>query len=127
MTVKVIIFFYTLNAIASQLLLKRAIVQIGGPRVPADVPSFLLATALSPWAQLSICLQVLGLALWAVVVSKEKLGVAFALSASTFYLLLALSSSLLYGERLNQVQWIGITLITMGVICLTGLPTGRTS
>jgi len=56
---------------------------------------------------------------WVVVVSRVKLGMAFAISGSFFYLLIALASWQLYGERLNALQWAGIVLVSCGVLLLT--------
>lgn len=119
MPTNVLIFIFTLNTIASQLLLKRAVSVLGSPAAVSDVPRFLVSAALSPWVHCSIILQVVGYALWIVVISREKLGVAFALSGSTFYVLLSLSAWALFNERLSGTQWLGIGFITLGVICLT--------
>lgn len=119
MTTYLLIFTFTLNTIASQLLLKQAIKLLGSPSGIADVPRFLFSAALSPWVHASIALQIVGYAIWIIVISREKLGVAFALSGSTFYLLLSLAAWALFNERLTGSQWFGIGLITLGVMCLT--------
>ena len=57
--------------------------------------------------------------MWMSIVSREKLGVATATVGSGFYTLMALSAWLIYGETLTGVQWAGIALVTLGVICIS--------
>ena len=66
-----------------------------------------------------------GFVVWVVVVSRVKLGVAFAISGAFFYLLMAAVTWLLYGERLTLWQWAGIALISTGVLMVSmlGQPT----
>ncbi len=67
-------------------------------------------------------LQVLGYALWIVVLTQEKVGVAVAMLGSGFYLLMAVLAWAFFDERLGPVQWAGIVLITIGVACLLPRP-----
>jgi len=64
-------------------------------------------------------LQVLGYVLWLVIVAREKLGVATATIGAGFYALMALSAWLIYGEALSALQWLGIFLVTCGVVCIS--------
>jgi small multidrug resistance pump/undecaprenyl phosphate-alpha-L-ara4N flippase subunit ArnE len=77
--------------------------------------AFLLQAVTSPYVLTAIAIQGCGFLLWILVVSRIKLGVAFAISGSFFYLLIAFSSWLLYGERISAMQWAGLTLISIGV------------
>jgi drug/metabolite transporter (DMT)-like permease len=54
-----------------------------------------------------------------VIVSREKLGVATASVGAGFYVLMALSAWLIYGETLSPLQWTGIVLVTLGVVCIS--------
>ena len=74
---------------------------------------------------LAIAVQAVGFVVWVVVVSRVKLGVAFAISGAFFYLLMAAVTWLLYGERLTLWQWAGIALISTGVLMVSmlGQPT----
>jgi drug/metabolite transporter (DMT)-like permease len=107
------------NAVASQLLLRHALNQLAKPASLSVLPRFLLNAALCPWIYASIALQVLGYVLWMLVVSREKLGVATASVGAGFYILMALSAWLIYGETLSSVQWAGIVLVTLGVACIS--------
>ena len=116
---RLLLVAFTLNAVVSQLLLRRATNLLGSPpTVLSALPRFVGQAALSPWVYASITLQVLGYVLWLVIVSREKLGVATASVGAGFYVLMALSAWLIYGEALSALQWIGIVLVTCGVICI---------
>ena len=121
----VLIVFVTCSTIGSQLLVKGAMLRIGA-RVP--IPQgldWLLAALLSPMVWLAVTIQGVGFVMWMLVVSRVKLGVAFAIAGAFFYLLLAGLSWYLYGERLTLGQWVGLTLISAGVVlvCVQGSAT----
>jgi drug/metabolite transporter (DMT)-like permease len=109
----------SVNAVISQLLLRRALNTLGSPASLSALPRFIGNAALSPWIYASVALQVLGYVLWMLVVSREKLGVATASIGAGFYMLMALSAWLIYGETLTVLQWAGIVLVTVGVICIS--------
>jgi drug/metabolite transporter (DMT)-like permease len=118
MLAKLLIVIVTLNSVASQLLLKRAVGAIGTPSSVAALPEFFRAAAVSPPVYASLVLQVVGYAIWMVVIAHEKLGVAVAILGSGFYVLMALLAWLVFGEQLSRLQWTGIVLITLGVACM---------
>jgi len=119
MITRVLILVVTLNTVISMLLLKRAVTEIGAPAGLSDLWRFFLAAAMSPLVYASLVLQVIGYACWMLVISQEKLGVAVAISGSLFYLLTALASWYVYGEKLAPLQWTGIVFITIGVLCVS--------
>lgn len=112
------IVLVTCMTLGSQLLLKKAIVVIG-PLMQNDKIAFLLAAFTSPYVLMAIAMQGLGFILWIFVLSRIKLGIAFGLSGSFFYLLIALSSWYLYDERLSAQQWAGLLFISGGVLLMT--------
>lgn len=112
------IVLVTLMTLGSQLLLKKAIVSIG-PLIQEDKIAFLFAAMTSPYVISAIAMQGLGFILWIFVLSKMKLGIAFGLSGAFFYLLAAMSSWYLYGEKLSTQQWSGLLLISTGVLLMT--------
>jgi drug/metabolite transporter (DMT)-like permease len=57
--------------------------------------------------------------MWMLIVSREKLGVATASIGGGFYTLMALSAWLIYGETLSALQWAGIVIVTLGVVCIS--------
>jgi drug/metabolite transporter (DMT)-like permease len=122
MMVKLFILLVTLNTVASHMLLKRAIQDFGQPSSFAEMPAFIASAAVSPWVWCSLVLQVVGYIGWMVVITHEKLGVATASVGATYYLLTATAAWLIFGERLGSLQWFGIALITVGLVCVSVVP-----
>jgi drug/metabolite transporter (DMT)-like permease len=119
MPLRLLFVAVTVNAVISQLLLRRALNQLGSPASLSGLPRFIGNAALSPWVYASVTLQILGYVLWMLVVSRAKLGVATASIGAGFYILMALSAWLVYGETLSLLQWMGIVLVTLGVVCIS--------
>ena len=113
------ILFVTLSTLASQLLVKYAVTDIATRNPGLKGLPWLVSAVTSPAVIGAVAVQALGFVVWVIVVSRVKLGVAFALSGAFFYLLMALSSWWLFGERLAPIQWLGIVLLTIGVMCLS--------
>lgn len=120
MPLRMLLVVVTCNAVIGQLLLRRVTNALGGtPSSLAGLPRFIAQAALSPWIYASLAVQVVGYALWLVIISREKLGVAAASIGAGFYLLMALSAWVIYGETLSALQWMGIALVTAGVVCIS--------
>lgn len=119
MPLKLLFVAVTVNAVVSQLLLRHALNQLGSPASLSGVPRFVGNAVLSPWIYASVALQILGYVLWMLVVSRAKLGVATASIGAGFYILMALSAWLIYGETLSALQWTGIFWVTLGVVCIS--------
>ena len=116
-----LIVFVTCTTIAGQLLLKRGVTQIGARDPAPSGLDWLIATFLSPSVWAAILIQAVGFVVWAVVVSRVKLGVAFALAGACLYILMAFVSWQLYGERLAPLQWLGIVMVSAGVLMISML------
>jgi drug/metabolite transporter (DMT)-like permease len=119
MSLRFLLVAFTVNTVISQLVLRRALNALGTPANLSGLPRFIGNAALSPWIYTSITLQILSYVLWMLIVSREKLGVATASVGAGFYILMALSAWLVYGETLSLVQWTGIVLVTLGVVCIS--------
>lgn len=119
MSTKLLILAVTINAVIGQLLLKRALIVVGSPAGFAGFARFLLEAAQSPWIYASVAVQGFGYILWMVVVSRVKLGVATASTSAGFYVLAAIAAWAIYGETLGYAQWVGIGLVTLGVVCIS--------
>ena len=117
--VRLLIVAVTVNAVIGQLLLKRALLDLGGAIAFSNLPRFILDSARSPWIYASLSIQVLGYVLWMVLVSRAKLGLATASVGAGFYVLMAFCAWGFYGESLSYLQWLGIAFITVGVACVT--------
>lgn len=110
-----LVLFTTLCTIGSQLILKHGLQGLGG-LASTDRIAFLLRVAASPWVAAALVLQVVGYVTWFFVITREKLGVAFALSGSFFYVVMAMMSWLIFDEQLTRMQWAGLAAITVGVL-----------
>ena len=119
MPIKLLILAVTVNAVVGQLFLKRAMVALGGASALADIPKLILEALKCPWIYTSLAVQAFGYLLWMLLIARVKLGVATASVGAGFYLLMALTAWIFYGETLSNQQWIGIVLITMGVACVS--------
>ncbi len=113
-----LILFTTLCTICGQLILKQGATEL--KPLLADGPvAFLLGAATSPVVYAALALQVAGYLAWLFVLTRESLSVAFALSGSSFYLLMALASWWFFDERLISAQWLGLGFISIGVVLVT--------
>lgn len=115
------ILFVTCSTLGSQLLIKHAVTQLGQRSPTLRGLDWILAALTSPTVLLAIVVQGVGFVVWVVVVSRVKLGVAFAISGAFFYILMAAVTWMLYGERLTPGQWVGIALISTGVLMVSML------
>lgn len=113
------ILFVTCSTLGSQLLIKHTVAQLALRTPPLTGMPWLIAAVLSPTLIAAIAVQGIGFLVWVVVVSRVKLGVAFAISGGSFYILMALVTWLLYGERLSFGQWMGLALISTGVLMVS--------
>lgn len=111
-----LIFVVSATTVISQIILKKGVTTFNaGSATPAQ---FVTMALTSPYVLVSISLQGISFLLWVLVLSRANLGYAFGLSGAFFYLILPMLSWWLYGERLSALQWSGLILITMGVLCL---------
>lgn len=119
MPTKFLFVAFTINSVISQLVLRRGLNDLGSPGGMLGLPRFLGNALLSPWIYTSLTLQVLSYVMWMVIISREQLGVATATVGAGFYTLMALSAWAVYGETLMPLQWAGIALVTVGVVCIS--------
>jgi len=119
MSARFLFVAFTVNSVISQLVLRRGLQDLASPASLTNLPRFIGSAALSPWIYASVTLQILSYVMWMLIVSREKLGVATATVGAGFYTLMALSAWLVYGEALSAVQWAGIALVTLGVVCIS--------
>lgn len=110
-----VISLVTCLTLASQLLVKFGVRQLADGPLELKGFSWIVAAMTSWPILLAIAIQGLGFVCWVFVVDRMKLGMAFAISGSFFYTLVALSSWYLYDERLTPLQWIALLLISVGV------------
>ncbi len=118
------IVFVTLTTLGGQLLVKDAVMRIGTRSPALQGFDWALVVMADPRIWASIAVQAIGFLAWAAVLSRLSLGPAYAVFGACFYILLALASWWLHGERLALVHWAGIVLVSAGVVLLS-LPAAR--
>jgi multidrug transporter EmrE-like cation transporter len=119
MPTSLLIFAVTLCTIGSQIILKKGVNDIVQVLKNEGAISFVLSAATSPVVIAALSLQGVGYVIWLFVVAQERLSVAFAISGSFFYLTMAVVSWMIYNEKLVIYQWLGLVLITVGVVMVT--------
>lgn len=82
---------------------------------PAGLWDLLGTAAQSPWLLAGICMHVLALTLWVMGLREVELSVAYPFIALGLVLVTLLSWSVL-GEPLVATHWVGMGLITAGVL-----------
>jgi drug/metabolite transporter (DMT)-like permease len=110
----VIIAFGTINA---QLILKKGLILLGGIDFSSGVMVEILRLMHSPYVMGAFFLQGIIALFWVYVLSRTKLIYLFTMSGAFFYILLALTSWIVLGEKLSLIQWLGVFMISFGVVC----------
>lgn len=116
MPTALLILIVTFCTIGSQLILKNGVSALTHVLRNEGVVSFLMAAATSPKVIGALAIQGFGYVVWLFVLTQERLSIAFALSGSFFYLVMAAASWFFFDERLTLIQWSGLVLISCGVI-----------
>lgn len=112
------ILVVTMCTVASQLLVKYGVGRLSVRDPSGNFVGWFASVATSPGIIAAVSVQAIGFLIWIVVVSRMKLGAAFAISGGFFYVLVALSSFVFFGERLSGSQWAGLSLISAGVVLM---------
>jgi drug/metabolite transporter (DMT)-like permease len=119
----VLVVIVTLCTIFSQLILKRGVGQLVEVLKEAGRIEFIMSAATSPYVITALALQGAGYVVWLFVLTQERLSVAFAMSGSFFYILMAAASWVFYDERLSLGQWAGLFIISIGILMVNLLKT----
>lgn len=111
-----LIFIFSIITVVSQLILKKGAM---GLALHWSNPILLIKSVFtSPYVLISLALMGMNFILWVFVISRANLGYAIGFAGAFFYLILPLLSWWLYGDRLSLLQWGGLVLITLGILCL---------
>lgn len=109
--------------IIAQLTLKKGLLLLGGINFSSGVMVEVFRILHSPYILSAFVLQGLISLVWFYTLSKAQLVYLFTMFGAFFYIFLALASWLVLGERLSFVQWLGVFLISTGVVCFNLKPT----
>ncbi len=107
-----VIFF-----VIGQLLMKKGMT-IVGKMEPDKIISGLIKSCLNPWVLGGMFLFMLSTAIWLIIISRKDLGFAYALMASA-YIFIMFFSWLFFHENVSLLRWIGVLVITFGVILVS--------
>ena len=104
-----------LGTIIAQTMLKKGLFLMGGIDFSTGVAVGMLRVLHSPYVLSALALQGAIALFWIYLLSKTQLVYLFTMSGAFFYILLALTSWIVLGERLSLVQWLGIIMISAGI------------
>ena len=113
----VFISIIALGTISAQIILKKGLLLLGRIDFSSGVLVEILRLLHVPHVVCALFLQGIILLLWIYVLSRTQLVYLFTMSGAFFYIFLALASWMVLGERLSLVQWLGVLLISAGVVC----------
>jgi len=113
----VFISIIAFGTITAQIILKKGLLLLGGVQFSSGVMVEIFRIIHSPYVVGAFVLQGIIALFWVYVLSRIQLVYLFTMSGSVFYVLLALTSWLVLGERLSFIQWLGIFMISIGVFC----------
>ncbi len=116
------ILFIAFGTITAQIFLKKGLLLTGGIDFSSGVINEILRLLRSPFITGALILQGIMAIFWIWVMSKVQLVYLFTMSGAFFYILLALAAWLILGEKLSGIQWLGVFLISAGVVCFNYQP-----
>ena len=112
-----LISMIAVGTMSAQLTLKKGLLRLGGIDFSSGVMNEIIKLLCSPYVAGALALQGIIALIWIYVMSKTQLVYLFTMSGAFFYILLALASWIVLGERLSPFQWLGVVMISVGIIC----------
>lgn len=112
----VFISIIAFGTITAQTILKKGLLLLGGVQFSSGVMVEIFRIIRSPYVVGAFVLQGIIALFWIYVLSKIQLVYLFTMSGAFFYILLALASWIILGERLSLIQWLGVFMISLGVV-----------
>lgn len=114
------IFFSISLAVVGQLLLKSGMNKVGPISITQARNA--AATAMSIVSNVQVmgglALYFMSALVWLIVLSRVNLSFAYPLIGSS-YIVVMLSSRLLFGESISAVRWAGAAFISLGVVLIS--------
>ena len=105
------------GTVAAQVILKKGLLLLEGIHFSSGVVTEIFRILHSQYIIGALVLQGMVALLWIYVVSRTQLVYLFTMAGALFYILLALASWIVLGERLSLIQWLGVFMISLGVVC----------
>ena len=113
----VFISIVAFGTISAQTILKKGLLLLGGIDFSSEVLVEILRVMNSPYIIGALFLQGIIALFWIYALSRMQLVYLFTMSGAVFYILLAIASWIVLGEKLSPIQWLGVFLISFGVVC----------
>ena len=113
----VFISIIAFGTITAQIILKKGLLLLGGVQFSSGVMVEIFRIIHSPYVMGAFVFQGIIALFWVYVLSRTQLVYLFTMSGAFFYILLALASWIVLGERLSLIQWMGVFMISLGVVC----------
>ncbi len=104
------------GTITAQIILKEGLLLLGGVHFSSGIMVEIFRIIHSPYVMGAFVLQGIIALFWIYVLSRTQLVYLFTMSGAFFYILLALASWIVLGERLSLIQWFGVVMISLGVV-----------
>jgi len=101
---------------AGQLLLKASLLLLGEPPILRLEPSR-AHMACAAGVLVGLCIYAIGTAFWVRAVSRSSISYLYPLSAAS-YGLVALGGHELFGEVMPPLRWVGIAVMSIGLVIL---------
>lgn len=109
----------SLITVGAQLLMKKGLAGIDTDISDFhQLMSFVWAGITNYIVLISLGLQALGFVLWMYLVSNAKLALVSTVSGAAFYIIISIASYFIFGENLTTIQWLGIIIVTIGVLMI---------
>lgn len=104
------------GTVAGQLLLKKGLVHVGEfHAILSEIVPFFTRAFTNPWVLLSIFLVLVASVTWILTVSRSELSHVYPFMGLA-YILVALFSVVFFKENVTYVGWLGIALVSVGVV-----------
>ena len=113
----VFIAIIAFGTITAQIILKKGLLLLGSVQFSSGVMVEIFRIIHSPYVMGAFVLQGIIALFWIYVLSRTQLVYLFTMSGAFFYILLALASWIVLDERLSLIQWLGVVMISLGVVC----------
>ena len=104
------------GTITAQIILKKGLLLLGGAHFSSGVIVEIFRIIHSSYVMGAFVLQGTIALFWIYVLSRTPLVYLLTMSGAFFYILLALASWIVLGERLSLIQWLGVFMISLGVV-----------
>jgi drug/metabolite transporter (DMT)-like permease len=116
-------FFVIVSSVVGNVLLSHGMRQVG--KIVSASPLDYVRAFANPWAALGVLILTLWMICDLALLSRADLSFVLPVTASS-YALIAIAGHFLLRERISPIHWVGIVLITVGVV-LAGETPARTT